>query len=101
MRLPHQPAPTFRRIAMTSFEVIEHKLNYLHTMKELTFTTNIMCGSCLNKVKPKLDAAEQVKEWSVDTASKDKTLKVSIAEDADATDVIAAVRSAGFTATQV
>ena len=60
-----------------------------------------MCGSCLSKVKPKLDAAEQVMEWSVDTASKEKTLEVTVADKASASMVIDTVRAAGFTATEV
>lgn len=70
-------------------------------MENLSFSTNIMCGSCLSKVKPKLDAAEQVKEWSVDTTSKDKLLSVTVASGTSAQDVIATVRAAGFTAVEV
>ena len=73
----------------------------LTPMEKLSFTTNIMCGSCLSKVKPTLDAAEQVKEWSVDTTTKDKLLSVTVEQGATAEDVIATVRSAGFTATAV
>ena len=60
-----------------------------------------MCGNCLSKVKPKLDAAAEVKEWSVDTASKEKTLTVTLGDEANAGHVIATVRSAGFTATEI
>lgn len=60
-----------------------------------------MCGSCLSKVKPKLDAAEQVAEWSVDTASKDKMLTVTLASEATAEDIVSVVRAAGFTAVSV
>ncbi len=60
-----------------------------------------MCGSCLSKVKPTLDAFEQVREWSVDTTSKEKVLTVTLDEEATAELVIASVRSAGFTATEI
>jgi len=70
-------------------------------MQKLTFSTNIMCGSCLNKVKPKLDGSKQVKEWSVDTTAKDKLLSVSVVSGTSAEDVITTVRAAGFTAAEV
>jgi len=70
-------------------------------MKKLSFTTNIMCGSCLSKVKPKLDADKQVIEWSIDTSSKDKILTVSLDDVGRAEDVIATVQSAGFMATEL
>ncbi len=60
-----------------------------------------MCGSCISKVKPKLDANAEVKEWSVDTANKEKTLTVTLEDGASAELVIATVRSAGFTATEI
>lgn len=60
-----------------------------------------MCGNCLSKVKPKLDAVVELQEWSIDTASKEKTLKVTLEDEANAELVIATLRSAGFTATEI
>jgi len=60
-----------------------------------------MCGNCLSKVKPKLDAETQIEEWSVDTSSKDKMLNVNVSADASAEVVVRAVRAAGFSATEI
>lgn len=54
--------------------------------KTLQFKTNINCGGCVAAVKPELDNAEAIGEWSVDTNNKDKVLTV---------------QSKGFTSEQV
>jgi len=40
------------------------------------FKTNIMCGSCIAKVTPYLDANNEIEHWEVDTQSPNKTLTV-------------------------
>jgi copper chaperone len=40
------------------------------------FKTNIMCGSCIAKVTPYLDANNEIKHWEVDTKGPDKVLTV-------------------------
>ena len=41
-----------------------------------TFKTNIMCGSCIAKVTPYLNANNEIKHWEVDTANPAKILTV-------------------------
>ncbi|MGV3530018.1 MAG: heavy-metal-associated domain-containing protein [Flavisolibacter sp.] len=41
-----------------------------------TFKTNIMCGSCIAKVTPYLNANNEIKHWEVDTANPNKVLTV-------------------------
>jgi copper chaperone len=40
------------------------------------FKTNIMCGSCIAKVTPYLNANNEIKHWSVDTQNSSKVLTV-------------------------
>ncbi len=40
------------------------------------FKTNIMCGSCIAKVTPYLDANNEIKSWEVDNANPQKVLIV-------------------------
>lgn len=44
--------------------------------QEFQFKTNINCRGCVASVKPYLDDAEGVSEWSVDTNNNDKILTV-------------------------
>ncbi|MBC5994497.1 heavy-metal-associated domain-containing protein [Pontibacter cellulosilyticus] len=69
-------------------------------MKELQFKTNINCGGCVSKVTPALDTAEGVCEWSVDTTNRDKVLTVKT-DSLTASEVIATVEKAGFTAKEL
>lgn len=62
---------------------------------DMMFSTNINCGSCVADVKPALDAASGITNWTVDTTSAQKTLTVStigITEE----QVMTVVRNAGF-----
>ena len=70
-------------------------------MKTITLKTNIMCADCIEKVTPKLDELVGADHWSVDTQSPDKKLTVSIANDVNGSDVIAAVQAAGYKADPV
>ena len=40
------------------------------------FKTNIMCGSCIAKVTPYLNANNEIKNWEVDTQNPNKVLTV-------------------------
>lgn len=69
-------------------------------MKEVSVKTNIMCGSCIEKVTPTLNEAFGNGNWNVDTQHPKKILKVS-KEDVSTSDVIAAVARAGYKAEEV
>ena len=64
---------------------------------ELTFKTTLKCGGCEAKVKPLLDALDQVKEWSVDLTVQPKTVTVN-GDNIQASDIIATIEKAGFKA---
>lgn len=64
-------------------------------MKTYQFKTNINCGGCISTVKPFLDNASGVEEWSVDTTQKDKILTVQTTEDSPS-EIIQTVEKAGF-----
>ena len=67
---------------------------------EFQFKTNLNCGGCVSKVKPDLDNAHNINEWSVDTDNPDKILTVKsggITKD----EVAAIIRSKGFTAESI
>lgn len=64
-------------------------------MKTLEFKTNINCGACVRSVKGFLDEVPGVERWEVDTASPEKTLRVT-GHDLTEPAVMAAVREAGF-----
>lgn len=63
--------------------------------QKFQFKTNINCGGCVATVKPHLDSAEGIAEWSVDTANKDKILTVQT-EGITAEQVVTIVTNAGF-----
>lgn len=65
--------------------------------KDLRFKTNLNCGGCVSKVKPALDHAEGICEWSVDTAGSDKILTVR-SQGTTEEEIIAMIKSKGFTA---
>lgn len=64
-------------------------------MKTLQFKTNINCSGCVAKVAPRLDVANGIKQWNVDTLKPDKILTVLV-DDASKDEVIEAVSKAGF-----
>ncbi len=64
-------------------------------MKTYQFKTNINCGGCIATVKPFLDNASGIEEWSVDTALRDKILTVQTNEASPA-EIIKTVEKAGF-----
>jgi copper chaperone len=66
----------------------------------LHFKTNLNCNSCVQKVKPLLNAAEFIHNWAVDTNVADKVLTVEIAPSylpaSTPDDVINLIKTAGF-----
>jgi copper chaperone len=64
------------------------------------FKTNIMCGSCIEKVTPVLNEALGENNWKVDTQNPKKILTVSV-ENASEDDVIKAVEKAGYKAEEL
>lgn len=45
-------------------------------MKKYQFKININCSGCVEKVTPYLNANNEIKSWSVDTANPNKILTV-------------------------
>lgn len=66
-------------------------------MKILHFKTNINCSGCVATVRPFLDKEESINNWQVDTAGKDKMLRVS-GPNLDPQRVKSLVERAGFKA---
>ena len=62
---------------------------------ELKFKTNLNCGACVSKVKPALDAAENISQWHADTSTADKILTVQSA-GITAEEVISLISAKGF-----
>jgi cation transport ATPase len=66
---------------------------------ETVFSSNLKCGSCVDKVTPHLDAITEIKSWHVDTENPQKLLTVSH-NDASAIELVqAGISQAGFRAT--
>lgn len=65
--------------------------------KEFQFKTTLNCSNCVAKVKPGLDAAEGIENWSVDTENPDKILTVS-SKGISREEVIDLIESKGFDA---
>ena len=61
------------------------------------FKTNIMCGSCIAKVTPYLNANNEIKNWEVDTQNPNKVLTVET-ENLNDEKVKEIVQQAGFKA---
>ncbi len=66
-------------------------------MKTQKFKTNIVCGNCLAKVTPILNAEPRINSWEVDLKSEDRILTVE-SEDMSAEEVFKTVIKAGFVA---
>jgi copper chaperone len=69
-------------------------------MKTYQFKTNIMCGSCIEKVTPVLNENLGENKWEVDIKDPKKILTVS-AEGASKSDIINAVEKAGYKAEEI
>lgn len=66
-------------------------------MKTIEVKTNIMCGSCIEKVTPVLNEKIGAGNWKVDTQNPKKILTVN-AENVSEENVINAVEQAGYKA---
>lgn len=64
---------------------------------ELTFKTTLKCSACEAKVKPLLDALDQVEEWNADLSVQPRTITAK-GQNLDANEIIAAIEKAGFKA---
>ncbi len=65
----------------------------------LKFKTSINCGSCVAKVTPRLNDADFIESWEVDTKNPDKILTVHLnTENPDASSdaVQALIKGTGF-----
>ena len=69
-------------------------------MKTIQLKTNIMCGSCIEKVTPVLNKELGENNWKVDTQNPKKVLTVT-AENANEKEVINAVAQAGYKAEEL
>ncbi|MCS6934281.1 MAG: DUF4396 domain-containing protein [Chitinophagales bacterium] len=46
-------------------------------LKTITLPTNLHCNACVEKIKPVMNNAPRIKEWSVDLSGSTKTITVS------------------------
>jgi copper chaperone len=69
-------------------------------VKTIELKTNIMCGSCIEKVTPALNETAGEANWKVDIQNPKKILTVSTGHLSEE-DVIRAVEKAGFKAEKV
>lgn len=63
-------------------------------METLKFKTNAKCGGCEAAIRMKLSNVINDSDWSLDLSDPDKILTVK--SDVSATDIMEAVRDAGF-----
>lgn len=68
-------------------------------MEALKFKTNIKCTGCLAKVTPALNETVGEDNWEVDLQDPNKTL--TVVADASESEVVAAIKEAGFEAEKV
>ena len=64
-------------------------------IKTLKFKTNINCNNCIRSVTPFLNKVDSIEEWKVDIDNPNKILTVEF-EDGSESDVVEAVKKAGF-----
>lgn len=69
-------------------------------MKTIQLKTNIMCGSCIEKVTPVLNKELGENNWKVDTQNPKKVLTVT-SDNVDEKDVINAMEKAGYKAEEL
>ncbi len=68
-------------------------------METIKFKTNIKCTGCLAQVGPALNETAGENHWKVDLDSSDKILTVE--GDLQESEIIAAVKKAGYAAERV
>lgn len=64
-------------------------------METIKFKTNIKCEACVAKVKPYLDAAENIENWEVDLKDPERTLTVTSRSSA-VDNILKALERAGY-----
>ncbi|MEM6632548.1 MAG: heavy-metal-associated domain-containing protein [Bacteroidota bacterium] len=64
--------------------------------KTLTFSTNIKCGGCVEKIGPVLEQDERIIKWEIDLESPEKSLLIET-EILSAKEIQAIGKTAGFT----
>ena len=74
--------------------------NYFKHMETLKFKTNIQCGGCIATVTPHMDKLCGIGNWDVDTIHAEKKLTIR-ADHLLASEVIAALKAAGYRAEQI
>lgn len=67
--------------------------------RTLKFKTNLKCGNCVAKVKPQLDEAKEIVEWSIDLKDPERILTVELEETGDAARIEKILADAGYKAT--
>lgn len=63
------------------------------------FKTNLKCGNCVAKVKPQLDEAKEIVEWSIDLKDPERILTVELEETGDVAGIEKILADAGYKAT--
>lgn len=63
--------------------------------KKVSFKTSLKCSGCVARIKPAMDALQDVAEWSVDLNSPDKLLHVTL-KGGDTRAVVKAVEGLGY-----
>ena len=66
-------------------------------MATLHFKTNIKCNGCISSVTPFLSGIKEIKEWSVNLNSSERTLTVE-GVDINPVAIISALEQAGYKA---
>lgn len=61
------------------------------------FKTNIMCGSCIEKITPQLNKVIGENNWKVDTTNSQKILTVTN-DNVNTKEIIQAIQAAGYKA---
>jgi copper chaperone len=68
-------------------------------METLKFKTNIKCSGCIQTVTPGLNETVGKDNWKVDLDDPNKTL--TVVSDVSENEVVAALKTAGYTAEKV
>lgn len=67
-------------------------------METLKFKTTIKCGGCIAAVTPVLDGLKGVNKWEVDTTIPEKVLTIETDRGLEASEVVTALKTKGYTA---
>lgn len=68
---------------------------------EVVYQSNLRCGSCLNKLKPYLDAEPVIQSWTSNLADPRKIVRVQLSDNSDKGRVVDLFHQAGFTAQEL